>query len=83
MRTTVTLDSDVEAMVKKRMNTTQTSFKTVVNEALRSALSAPAVSEYRVPTFDLGVPSIDITKALAIAGELEDAELLRKLELGK
>jgi hypothetical protein len=28
-------------------------------------------------------PGVDLERALALAGELEDAEMLRKLELGK
>lgn len=28
-------------------------------------------------------PGIDLTKALQLAAELEDAEIVRKLELGK
>jgi hypothetical protein len=38
MRTTVTLDSDVENFIKEEVHRTRKSFKSVLNEALRSAL---------------------------------------------
>ena len=38
MRTTVTLDSDVASFVKEEVHRTRKSFKSVLNEALRSAL---------------------------------------------
>jgi hypothetical protein len=31
----------------------------------------------------MGTPRIDLTKALQVAGEMEDAELLRKMAAGK
>ncbi len=38
MRTTVTLDSDVERLVRRAMERSRKSFKQVLNEALRRAL---------------------------------------------
>ncbi len=86
MRTTVTLDSDVEAKLREVMRERGVSFKVAINDAVRSGLngSAPAAGRYRMPTASLGVrPGINLDKALTLAGELEDAEILRKLELGK
>ena len=39
MRTTVTIDEDVEQLLKDRMRQTHTSFKETLNQALRKGLS--------------------------------------------
>jgi Ribbon-helix-helix protein, copG family len=86
MRTTVTLDQDVAAKLREVARERGLSFKTTINEAIRLGLNggAPAGRRYRMPTASLGVrPGVDLDKALTLAGELEDAEILRKLELGK
>jgi hypothetical protein len=86
MRTTVTLDQDVAAKLREVARERGLSFKTAINEAIRLGLNggAPAARRYRMPTASLGVrPGVDLDKALTLAGELEDAEILRKLELGK
>ena len=45
MRTTVTLDPDVEKLVRDAMARRRTSFKSVVNEALRRGLRGTADAE--------------------------------------
>lgn len=84
MRTTVTLDPDVEAHVRRAMRERGLTFKQAVNEAIRRGLAGPdggvAVD---FPTYDLGTPLVDITKALRLAGQLEDEELARRLAQGK
>lgn len=84
MRTTVTLDPDVEAQLREAMRERGVSFKVAINDAVRAGLSSPAqVSRpYKMPTAPLGL-DINIDKALQIAGEMEDEEIIRKLELGK
>ncbi|HEV2975053.1 MAG TPA: hypothetical protein VGX69_08670 [Solirubrobacteraceae bacterium] len=84
MRTTVTLDPDVEAKLKATMRERGVSFKAALNDAVRAGLSAPArVSRpYKMQTAPLGI-RIDIDKALRIAGEMEDEEILRKIDEGK
>jgi hypothetical protein len=73
MRTTVTLDDDTEQIVRARMTSRQVSFKQALNDAIRE--SAPTV-EGREPFVmkprPLGKPKVDLTKALQLAGELED-----------
>lgn len=58
MRTTLTLDDDVAALVTRAVKRRKTSFKETVNEALRRGLEAmaqPARSApYRVTPFNLG-----------------------------
>jgi hypothetical protein len=84
MRTTVTLDPDVEAKLKATMRERGVSFKAALNDAVRAGLGAPsrASRPYKMRTAPLGV-RIDIDKALTIAGEMEDEEIIRKIEEGK
>lgn len=83
MRTTVTLDPDVEALVKRLMRERGLSFKEAVNSAIRAG-AAPATGEpFRTPTFHMGEPALSVEKALRLAGELEDEELARRLAARK
>jgi len=84
MKTTVTLDADVEAKLKATMRERGVSFNVALNDALRAGLAYPAAPRrrFRVKSAPLGV-RINIDKALTIAGEMEDEETIRKLELGK
>ena len=60
------------------------SFKDAVNEAIRSGLRAPAPAErFRTPAYHLGTPAVPLTKALQIAADLEDDELIRKMAIAK
>lgn len=82
----MTLDPDVEAKLRAAMRERGVSFKMAINDAVRSGLGGPAAHarRYRMPTAPLGVrPGVDLDKALTLAAEMEDAEILRKLELGK
>jgi hypothetical protein len=84
MRTTVTLDRDVEAQLREAMRERGISFKVAINDAIRAGLgggSAPP-KRFKVISAPLGL-DINIDKALQIAGEMEDEEILRKIELGK
>ena len=84
MRTTVTLDPDVEAKLKATMRERGVSFKAALNEAVRVGLDAstPVSRPFKAKTAPLGV-RINIVKANQIAGEWEDEEILRKMEEGK
>ncbi|HTW41193.1 MAG TPA: CopG family transcriptional regulator [Solirubrobacteraceae bacterium] len=86
MRTTVTLDPDVEAKLRAVMRERGVSFKAAINDAVRAGLGGtiPAARPYRMPTAPLGVrPGVNLDKALMLAGEMEDEETLRKMALGK
>ena len=86
MRTTVTLDPDVEAGLKTAMRQQGSSFKEAVNQAIRRGLSSngPRRRRVRFKTYDLGLnPVFRWDKALALAAELEDEEILRKMRLGR
>jgi hypothetical protein len=86
MRTTVTLDPDVAAQLKQVSRERGVSFKAALNDAVRSGLSGRKTdaAPYSLPARWMGVrPGIDLDRALRLAGELEDVELMRKLELRK
>lgn len=82
MRTTVTLDPDVEHLLRRRMSEQQVSFKQALNDAIRESAAGRVPVRYETPIFDLGVPTVDLTKALRLAGELEDEELIASLRRG-
>jgi hypothetical protein len=85
MRTTVTLDDDVAAALKRRSRESDLPFKQVLNDTLRSGLfGGRRAKPYRMKPTALGIrPEIDLTRALAIADQLEDTELVHKLERGR
>lgn len=80
MRTTLTLDPDVEALVKRSIHERGITFKAAVNDALRRGLADVGVGEpYRLKTFDLGEPLVSLVKALQLAGEMEDEAIVEKM----
>jgi hypothetical protein len=81
MRTTITLEPDVEALVRRAMTRRRLSFKAAVNEAIRLGLAGtPARRPERTRTFRMGFePAIPWDKALRLAADLEDEELIRRL----
>jgi hypothetical protein len=86
MRTTITLDPDVAAMLKQAARERGISFKEAVNSSVRRGLqSAEGASRpYRVRSRRLEIkPGVNLDRALALAGGLEDAESVRKLALRK
>jgi hypothetical protein len=83
VRTTVTLDPDVEAIVKRLMRERGLSFKEALNSAVRAGTRAPDGPAFETPTFDMGEPFVDVTKALRLASELEDEEIVRRLAARK
>jgi hypothetical protein len=88
MRTTVTLDPDVEALLRKAMRDRGLSFKEALNQAIRAGLAQRQARRGRAPlklrTYHMGFsPSIRRDKALAVAAEIEDLEIAHKLPLRK
>jgi hypothetical protein len=75
MRTTVTLDPDVQTMLKEAAHRSGKPFKVALNDAIRSGLRAPrqpAAADPDWPVFRMGAPLVDVTKAMALADELDD-----------
>ncbi len=89
MRTTVTLDPDVEALLRQAMRERSLSFKEALNAAVRAGLGPAGVPgrpqrRYRIKPVHMGFdPTFRWDKALALAGELEDDAIARKLEQRK
>lgn len=87
MRTTVTLDSDTEALLRRLMRERGISFKEALNQAVR--LGAGGTTRVKAPkfqqqTFRMGFrPEFRWDKALALAESMEDEELVRKLQTRK
>ena len=82
MRTTVTLDPDVAALIERVMAERGIGFKQAVNEALRAGLAGDR-TPFRQQTMSLGRPNVDLDRALRLAGELEDETLVAKLSMRK
>lgn len=84
MRTTVRIDDDLLAELKKRA--AGQSLTRVLNEALRRGITVEdderrqKVREFKQRTYDLGEPLIDVNKALSCLDDLEDQERFRKIE---
>jgi hypothetical protein len=86
VRTTVTLDPDVEALIRATMRERGLSFKEALNSALRAGLTTakPGKRRFVQRTFSLGAEeTFRWDKALATADAIEDEELARKLSLRK
>jgi hypothetical protein len=84
MRTTVTLDPDIESMLREEMRRSGEPFKQVLNDAIRAGLRSMKRRDqaFEPLTFDMGKPRVDLTKAGALAATLEDDELISRLRRG-
>ena len=83
MRTTLTLDDDVAALLQRRARVTGLPFKQVVNDAIRHGLEphTGARADVVVPSFELRLrPGTDLDRARHLASALEDEETIRSLE---
>lgn len=87
MRTTVTLDEDVAVKLKRLARERDISFKEALNSSVRRGIERREAKSrpYRLPPPQRleARPGVNLDKALQLAGELEDAETMRKLQLGK
>jgi hypothetical protein len=87
MRTTITLDPDVERLIRDAMRERSISFKQALNEAARNGLRGKQnkrVQKFAQTTFRMGEgQEFRWDKALAVADAIEDEELNRKLSLRK
>ena len=90
MRTTMELDDDLVQELKDRLSREGGSMRKALNAALRKGLSSSGRQQpprrYRCPVVHMGLPvspGIDLDKALALAGALDDAETAGELERRK
>ena len=83
----MTLDPDVEALLRRMMRDRGLSFKAALNQAVRDGLvrhPAQAPRPYRQKTYRMGFrPELRLEKVLSLAASLEDDEIARKLSLRK
>jgi hypothetical protein len=86
MRTTVTLDPDVQVLLKRAMRKHDVSFKQALNDAVRGALTRAAAtspaSAWEPPTFELGPLLVPAQSLNQLADELEAQEQIAKLRRG-
>ncbi|MEX2121865.1 MAG: ribbon-helix-helix protein, CopG family [Pirellulales bacterium] len=85
MRTTLRIDDDLMRVLEERACRENVSVTSLVNRLLRRALDLAGrakkkgnATSYRERAFAMGEPRIDLTKALAAAAALEDAEIVEK-----
>lgn len=82
MRTTVTLDPDVEELLRREMDSGRKSFKQALNEAIRRGLRGrvgPEEARFQVKARPLGVrPGIDPIALRDLDDEIEIEDFLRK-----
>jgi len=67
VRTTLTIDDDVAALLKKEVRKSGQSFKQVVNHVLRQGLTAakqPARKPFKVKPWNLQLPSFEKVEEL-------------------
>jgi hypothetical protein len=85
MRTTLTIDDDLVAKLRRVAQERGLSFKQALNEALRQGLEQkPGSRRFRVKARRLDLkPGIELETALRGAADLEDEETIRRLELRK
>ena len=83
----MTIDDALMRDLRRAARDAGVSLKEMTNRALRAGLASlerpPASEPYRTPTFSMGTPAAGLDRALRLAGELEDDEILRKVELRK
>ena len=89
MRTTITLEDGLYAEIKEISHSRNIPIKAAINLVLARGLSylsnEQESRDFSQQTFSLGKPydEYDLVKALEAAGDLEVAEIKRKLDLRK
>ncbi len=83
MRTTLTLEPDVERLLRREMRCTGRSMKAVVNDALRAGFEVrrkpPRPPRFRVAPHPLGLRSgVDGDRLNQLVDELEAVEVARR-----
>lgn len=87
MRSTVRIDDDLMMALKEQARRESVSLTRMMNRVLRVGLNAGSGrgsnKKHKEKTYAMGTPRVDLDKALALAGDLEDEEILRKMSLRK
>jgi hypothetical protein len=83
VRTTLTLDPDTEALLAQLMRERGMTLKAAVNYAIRAGLAGAQRPPFTLTTASMGEPAVSLDKALRLAGELEDDQLIDRLAVRK
>lgn len=88
MRTTLRIEDDLLQELKRLARKENIPVTRLINRMLSTSLRSSQNTKspkrpYREKTYDLGKPTINLDKALMIAAEMENQEIIRKLELRK
>jgi hypothetical protein len=78
----VTLDADTESVVRRLMSTRGVSFKQALNDAIRAGAQPQQRPAFETRAHHMGVPVVNLDRALQLAAELEDEELVRRMRSG-
>ena len=78
MKVTITLDADIQAELARRTPAQNTPLNQAVNDILRTALGLPQAASFKQQCFSMGRTNTDLSKALALAGELDDLDTLTR-----
>jgi hypothetical protein len=80
MRTTLTVDDDLQRQMLDQARALDVPYRQVVNDALRRGLEVREGSPpvYAAPVFDMGLARVDLVKALALSQELDDAKFVAR-----
>jgi hypothetical protein len=85
MRITVRIDDDLHRQLQDQARRERTTLTRVLNAALRRGIAEPRAKprRHRQKTYNLGVPLVNLDKALSLADEWDDEERNRKMSLGR
>lgn len=86
VRSTVRIDDDLMVELRARAEAASVSLTRMLNRTLRIGLrqsveQAESRQAFQQRTYRMGSPRLGIDKALALAAELEDEEVARKMSL--
>lgn len=88
MRTTLTIEDSILAELKEESFRSGLPLKTVINKRLQLGLRVEEKQNrtdepYKSEAFHMGKAYFNLDKAMHLAGQLEDEEISRKMELRK
>lgn len=80
MRTTATLDPDVERVVRRRMREHNETFTQALNDLIRASAGSHSPRQwFQTETASMGIPDIGLDRATQEVAEVEDEELIGKM----
>ena len=87
-RSTVRIDDDLMTELKTRAHQENISLTRMLNRTLRQGLAASSQRakphrKFQEEPASMGLARVEIDRALALAADLEDEEIIRKLSLRK